>query len=84
MAKYFGCTNEGNLIVARGCAEDNSGIVYVRPDCMYVVRTTYPLYLKYDPVTDTEEEVHEEEFNNATDAVAALYNYIGYERSYGQ
>ena len=82
MARDLGKTKDGHDILARGVAEDNSGIVYQHPDGQYVVACAYPIDMLF--IDGQEIEVYDQMFLDKDAAIAALYNYIGYEKSYGQ
>jgi hypothetical protein len=79
----LGKTKDGLPIIARGVAEDNSGIAVDLGDGTYEIRCTYPIDATYDPDTEHEVYIYNQVFPTAKEATDALYDAIGYSKSYG-
>lgn len=79
----LGKTKDGFPIVARGIAEDNSGIAVDMGNGIYEIRCTYPIDASYDPETDEETLLYTKSFYTERDATQALYDAIGMAESYG-
>jgi hypothetical protein len=86
MAKELGNTKDGHRIIARACAEDNSGIVAeVIPGERYEARFSYPVDFTMKPGArgDDDEDyeaVYVKVFAKREDAVQSLRNETGYAR----
>jgi hypothetical protein len=79
----LGTSVNGFPIVARGVAEDNSGIAIDKGDGTYEIHCSYPIDAHYDPETNTETLIYMKSFLTEKEATEALYDAIGYSKSYG-
>ena len=64
-------TKDGYLVIASGCAEDNSGIV-IQANGKFIIRMTYPI-----GITEEGEEIYTDTFSDRKEAIEVFKSYLG-------